>query len=106
MYETVERFPSVGPSVFLSHRSTAAPACGGFATERRTGMRYRSTVAGAGAQQQRRSAANADSGGVEAGHTLVFISSLCKRTKKRHHEVILSPIRSLLPPESGAQYCD
>jgi len=33
---------------------TAAAACGGFAAERRAGKRYRSTVAGAGTQQQRR----------------------------------------------------
>jgi len=37
-------------SVRLSHRSTAAAACGGFAAERPAGT----TAAGAGAQQQRR----------------------------------------------------
>jgi len=53
VYETVDRL-SVCLSVCLSHRSTAAAACGGFAAERRAGKRYRSTVAGAGTQQQRR----------------------------------------------------
>jgi len=48
------------PSVCLSHRSTAAVACGGFAAERPTGKRYR-LIAGAGAQQQRRTAADAGS---------------------------------------------
>jgi len=38
----------------LSHRSTAAAACGGFAAERPAGRRHRSIAAGAGAQQQRR----------------------------------------------------
>jgi len=33
---------------------TAAAACGGFVAERRVSRRYRSTPAGAGAQQQRR----------------------------------------------------
>ena len=32
------------PSVCLSHRSTAAVACGGFAAGRPTGRRYRSVV--------------------------------------------------------------
>ena len=50
VYESVER-----PSVRLFHRSTAAAACGGFAAERRAGREYRSTAAGVGAQQQRRS---------------------------------------------------
>jgi len=48
----------VCPSVHLSvrqpaHRSTAAAACGGFAAERPADRRYRS-IAGSGAQQQRR----------------------------------------------------
>jgi len=43
VYETVER-----PSVCLSHHSTTAAACGGFAAERRAGKRYRSTVASTG----------------------------------------------------------
>ena len=42
------------PSVRLSHKSNAATACGGFAAERRTRKRYRSTAPGA-RQQQRRS---------------------------------------------------
>jgi len=50
VYETVER-----PSVCLSHRSTAAAACGGFAAERPAGRRYR-PIASAGAQRH-----NADS---------------------------------------------
>jgi len=33
-------------SVCLSHHSTAAAACGGFAAERRAGRRYRLTAAG------------------------------------------------------------
>ena len=41
-YETVKR-----PSVCLSHRSTAAAACGGFAAERRAGRRSRSTAGAA-----------------------------------------------------------
>ena len=44
---------SVRPSVRLSHQSTAAAACGGFAAKHPAGRRYRS-IAGAGAQQQRR----------------------------------------------------
>jgi len=44
---------SVRLSVRLSHRSTDAAVAGGFAAERPAGMRYRS-IAGAGAQQQRR----------------------------------------------------
>jgi len=51
-------------SICLSHRSTAAAACGRFAAEHPISQRYRS-IAGAGAQQQRRrstgSAANAGS---------------------------------------------
>jgi len=57
-------------SVCLSHHSTAAAACGGFAAERRAGRRYRLTAAGVwrlaatelepGAAA-RRSAANEDS---------------------------------------------
>jgi len=47
VYETVER-----PSVRLSHRSTAAAACGGFAAKRHAGRKYL-TIAGAGIQQQR-----------------------------------------------------
>ena len=43
---------NVRPSVRLSHRFTAAAACGGFSAERPAGRRYRSTAAGA--QQQRR----------------------------------------------------
>jgi len=39
---------SVRPFVRLSHHSTTAAACGGFAAERRAGMRYRSTAAAAG----------------------------------------------------------
>ena len=35
----------------VKRQSTAAAVCGGFAAEHRAG-RYRSTVAGAGAQQQ------------------------------------------------------
>ena len=46
--------PYVCPSVSLSHQSNAAATCGGFAAERRTCKRYRSTVPGA-RQQQRRS---------------------------------------------------
>jgi len=42
----VER-PSVRLSVRLSHRSTAAAACGGFSAERPAGRRYR-PVAGNG----------------------------------------------------------
>jgi len=54
----------------LSHHSTAATACGGFAAERRVNRRYQSIAAGAGhpavtAPQHgaaaRRSAANAGS---------------------------------------------
>jgi len=41
------------PSVCLSHQSVAAVACLGFAAGRPAGRRYRS-MAGAGAQQQRR----------------------------------------------------
>jgi len=55
--------PSVCPTVSLSHQSKAAAACGGFAAERRTRKRYRSTAPGArqpGAAA-RRSAANAGS---------------------------------------------
>jgi len=37
---------SVCPSVSLSHQSNAAAACGGFAAERRTRQRYRSTAPG------------------------------------------------------------
>ena len=48
---TVKR-PSVGLSICLSHRSTSAAACGGFAAERPPGRRYRS-IAGAGAKQER-----------------------------------------------------
>jgi len=44
------------PSVRLSYQSNAAAACGGFAAERRTHKRYRSTAPGA-QQQQRRSPA-------------------------------------------------
>ena len=44
---------SVRQSVCLSYRSTTGAACGGFAAERSAGRRYR-TIAGAGAQQQRR----------------------------------------------------
>jgi len=51
LYVTVRR-PSVRPSVCLSHRSTAAAACGEFAAERPAGRTYRSTAAGAGAPQQ------------------------------------------------------
>jgi len=64
VYETIE-----SPAVRLSHRSTAAAACGGFAAERPAGGIYRSIVArracrlqqarraaGAGAQQQMRAA--------------------------------------------------
>ena len=46
----------VRPSVSLSHQSNAAVACGGFAAERRTRKRYRSTAPCA-RQQQRRSTA-------------------------------------------------
>jgi len=53
VYKTV-RCPSVCPSVSLSHQSNAAAACGGFAAERRTRKRYRSTAPGA-RQQERRS---------------------------------------------------
>ena len=42
-------------SVCLSCHSTAAVACGGFAAERRAGRRHRSTAAGAGDLQRRRS---------------------------------------------------
>jgi len=42
VYEAVER-PSVCPSAYLSHHSTAAAACGRFASEHRAGRRYRST---------------------------------------------------------------
>ena len=44
---------SVRPCVCLSHRSTAAAACGGFAAERLADRKYQSTAAA------RRSAANA-----------------------------------------------
>jgi len=40
--------PSVRLSVCLSHHSTAAAACGGFAAERRADVRYRLTAAAAG----------------------------------------------------------
>ena len=39
--------PSVRPSICLSHQSTAASACGGFASERPASRRYRSIAAGA-----------------------------------------------------------
>ena len=52
VYETVE-----SPSVRSCHWSTAAAACSRFAAERRTGRRYQSTAAGAGAQQELRSTA-------------------------------------------------
>jgi len=42
---------SVYLSVCLSHRSTAATATGGFAAERSTGRRYRSTAASAVLQE-------------------------------------------------------
>ena len=73
--------PSVRPSVCLSHHSTAAAVCGGFAAEHRAGRRYRSTTAGAGAQQQRRRSTalsskcwqcHVDSRVDEAEHWLVF----------------------------------
>jgi len=46
VYKTVRR-PSVCTSVSLSHQSNAAATCGGFAAERRTLKRYRSTAPGA-----------------------------------------------------------
>jgi len=52
VYKTV-RCPSVCPSVSLSHQSNEAAACGGFAAERRTGKRYRSTAPGARQHQRR-----------------------------------------------------
>jgi len=69
---------SVFPSVRLSHRSTTAAACGGFAAERHVGRRYRSTAAGAVQQTPalgsngataRRSAANASSVTVDSRRT-------------------------------------
>jgi len=56
--------PSVRQSVCLSHRSTAAAACGGFAAHAVPEWADPPTVAGADAQQQaatRRSEANAGS---------------------------------------------
>ena len=47
----------VPPSVCLSHLATAVASCGGFAAERRTGGRHRSTAAAPGCQQQRRRSA-------------------------------------------------
>jgi len=47
VYVTIGR-PSVRLSVRLSHYSTSAAACGGFAAERRADRIYRSTAAGAG----------------------------------------------------------
>jgi len=44
---------SVSLSVSLSHQSNAAAACVGFAAERRTRKRYRSTALGARQQQHR-----------------------------------------------------
>ena len=41
------------PCIHLSHHSTTAVACGGFAAERHAGGRYRSTDAAPGAHQQR-----------------------------------------------------
>ena len=49
----LDGWTSVRLSVCLSHRSTAAPACGEFATERAKGRRYRS-IADDGARQQKR----------------------------------------------------
>jgi len=71
------------PSVSLSHQSNAAAACGGFAAERHTRKRYRSTAPGA-RQQQRRSPAlsskcgqcHVDSQINEAEHRLGLVSIL------------------------------
>ena len=52
VYDTIVR-PSVRPSVCLSHHSTTAAACGGFAAERRAGGIYRSTATGAHRQRRR-----------------------------------------------------
>jgi len=54
IYETVERPTarlSVRLSIYLSNRTTAATAAGGFTAERHAGLRYRS-IASVGAQQQ------------------------------------------------------
>jgi len=71
VYETVER-PSVRPSLRLSHRSTAAAVCGGFAADRllhdapaagvpRCGLRAAGAALSSNSAAARRSAANAGS---------------------------------------------
>ena len=69
---------SVRPSVCLSHPSVAAAACGRFAAECPAGRRYRS-IAGAGAQQQRRrsTALSSKYGQMrdDTGHRLVSVQS-------------------------------
>ena len=60
-----------GPSVCLSHRSTVAAACSGFAAERPAGRRYRS-IAGAGAQQQMRAVSRFQRRD-EAGYGIVLL---------------------------------
>ena len=71
---------SVRPSVCLSRGSTAGAACGWFTAERLAGRRYQS-IAGAGAQQQRRRSTalsskcgqcHVDSRVDEAEHRFVF----------------------------------
>jgi len=62
----------------MSHRLTAAAACGVFAAEHRSGRRYRSTAAGATA---RRSAANAGS---------VVLTAEGRTTKLDEKELVLA----------------
>ena len=68
----------VCPFVCMSHRLTAAAACGVFAAEHRSGRRYRSTAAGATA---RRSAANAGS---------VVLTAEGRTTKLDEKELVLA----------------
>jgi len=69
VYKTV-RCPSVRQSVSLSRQSNAAAVCCGFAAERRTRKRYRSTAPGSS------SAAAQDSRINEAEHRLGLLSIL------------------------------
>ena len=81
--------PSVCPSVSLSHQSNAVAACGGFAVERRTRKRYRSTAPVA-RQQQRRSTALSSKCGDQC-----HVDSRVDETKHRRVSFYFRPIKML-----------
>ena len=82
--------PSACPSICLSHHSTTAMVCGGFAAERRAGRKYRSSAAATGRPAAvgvaaRRSAANASSVTLAA----VFLISLVSWLRRLNTDLLL-----------------